>query len=178
MLIDAPIRRLGHVDCRALTRRVLAVDETAWYADPRRQDDYEVHAQTQSIILVFFTGWPMVQVAHAKGWEGFNDVAVPIMQHIVGQHYPPGGMVLRAVLARLPPGCAIDAHVDRHPSFSVAHRIHVPLVTNDKVRFIVGTEDVHPQQGQAFELNNAMPHSVRNDGDQARIHFIFDYSPA
>jgi len=178
VLIDTPIRRLGQVDCRALTRRVLAVDEAAWYADPRRQDDYEVHAQTQSIILVFFTGWPTVQVAHAKGWEGFNDVAVPIMQHIVEQHYPPGGMVLRAVLARLPPGCAIDAHVDRHPSFSVAHRIHVPLVTNDKVRFIVGTEDIHPQQAQAFELNNAMPHSVRNDGDQARIHFIFDYSPA
>jgi len=57
----------------------------------RRQDDYEVHAQTQSIILVFFTGWPTVQVAHAKGWEGFNDVAVPIMQHIVEQHYPPAG---------------------------------------------------------------------------------------
>ena len=54
----------------------------------------------------------------------------------------------------------------------------MPLVTNDKVRFIVGTEDIHPQQAQAFELNNAMPHSVRNDGDQARIHFIFDYSPA
>jgi hypothetical protein len=27
-------------------------------------------------------------------------------------------------------------------------------------------------------LNNAMPHSVRNDGDAARIHFIFDYSPS
>lgn len=177
MLIDTPIRPLGPVDCRALTERALAVEESAWYADARRQDDYEVHAQTQSIILVFFTGWPTVQVAHASGWDRFSDAAVPIMQQIVARHYPPGGMVLRAVLARLPPGCVIDAHVDRHPSFSVGHRIHVPLVTNPRVQFIVGTEDIHPQPGQAFELNNAVPHSVRNDGDAARIHFIFDYSP-
>ena len=177
MLIDAPIRPLGPVDCRALTERVLAVDESAWYADARRQDDYEVHAQTQSIILVFFTGWPQVQVTHAAGWAQFADVALPLMQDIVDRHYPPGGMILRAVLARLPPGCAIDAHVDRHPSFSVAHRVHVPLVTNPKVQFIVGTQNIRPQAGQAFELNNAVPHSVHNDGDAARIHFIFDSSP-
>ena len=178
MLIDAPIRALGQVDCSALVERVLAVDESAWWADARRQDDYEVHAQTQSIILVFFTGWPRVEVAHAAGWDHFSDVAVPIMQQLVARHYPPGGMVLRAVLARLPAGCAIDAHVDRHPSFSVGHRIHVPLVTNPRVRFMVGEEDIRPQPGHAFELNNAVPHSVRNDGDTARIHFIFDYSPS
>lgn len=177
MLLDTPIRPLGRVDCRALTQRVLAVDEPAWYADARRQDDYEVHAQTQSIILVFFTGWPKVEVAHAAGWKLFSDVAVPVMQEIVARHYPAGGTVLRAVLARLPSGCAIDAHVDRHPSFSVGHRIHVPLVSNPRVQFIVGTEDIRPQPGEAFELNNAMPHSVHNDGDTARIHFIFDYSP-
>lgn len=178
MLIDTPIRPLGLVDCRALIDRVLAVEESAWFADRRRQDDYEVHAQTQSIILVFFTGWPTVQVVHAAGWDQFGDLAMPIMQDIVARYYPPGGLVLRAVLARLPPGCAIDAHVDRHPSFSVGHRIHVPLVTNPGVRFIVGHEDIRPQVGHAFELNNAVPHSVHNDGDADRIHFIFDYSPS
>jgi quercetin dioxygenase-like cupin family protein len=177
VLIDTPTRPLGQVDCRALIQRVMAVDEAAWHADARRQDDYEVHAQTQSIILVFFTGWPAVQVAHAAGWELFSDVAMPIMQQIVARHYPPGGMVLRAVLARLPAGCFIDAHVDRHKSFSVAHRIHVPLITNPRVQFTVGAQDIRPQVGQAFELNNHVPHSVRNDGDAARIHFIFDYSP-
>ena len=58
MLIDTPTRPLGYVDCQALTDRVLAADESLWHADNRRQDDYEVHVETQSIILVFFTGWP------------------------------------------------------------------------------------------------------------------------
>jgi hypothetical protein len=177
MLIPTPTRPLGPVDCRALTARVLAAHESAWQGDTRRQNDYEVHAQTQSIVLVFFTGWPQVEVFHAAGWADFADVTMPVIEEIVARHYPPGGMLLRAMFARLPPKCRIDPHVDRHASFSVAHRIHVPLVTNPDVEFIVGMEHIAPVPHHAFELNNAMPHGVTNHGDTARIHLIFDYSP-
>lgn len=177
MLIDTPIRPLGEVDCRRLIERLTTTDDSAWYEDHRRQDDYEVHVETQSIILVFFTGWPEIQVSHASGWTDFGALAMPIMQEIVARHYPPGGMVLRVVLARLLPSCRIHLHYDRHPSFSVAHRIHVPLFLNPDVEFIVGTERIALQAQHAFELNNAMPHSVANNGDTARIHLIFDYSP-
>src|SRR5271163_4248114 len=107
MLIDTPIRTLGYVDCRRLTEQVLAADESAWYVDNRRQDDYEVHAETQSIILVYFTGWPEVRVVHAAGWNDFGHLAMPIMQEIVARHYPPGGLVMRVILARLLPKCRI-----------------------------------------------------------------------
>ena len=177
MLIQTPTRALGPVDCRALTARVLAADESAWQSDNRRQNDYEVHAQTQSIVLVFFTGWPKVEVFHAAGWPQFADVTLPVMTDIIARHYPPGGLVLRAMLARLPPGCRIDPHVDRHASFSVAHRIHVPLVTNPAVEFTVGLERIAPIAHHAFELNNGLPHGVVNHGDSPRIHLIFDYSP-
>ena len=177
MLIQSPTRPLGPVDCRALTERVLAADESVWGTDGRRQNDYEVHAQTQSIVLVFFTGWPQVEVFHAAGWPLFADVTMPVIETIVAQYYSPGGMLLRAMFARLPPKCRIDPHVDRHSSFSVAHRIHVPLVTNPQVEFIVGMERVVPLAHHAFELNNMVPHCVTNHGDTARIHLIFDYSP-
>jgi hypothetical protein len=177
MLIDTPIRPLGFVDSRKLIERVLAADESAWHADTRRQTDYEVHVETQSIILVFFDGWPQVNVFHGSGWDAFGDLALPIMEEIVEKHYPPGGMVLRVVLARLPPACQIESHVDKHASFSVAHRIHVPLVTNPKVEFIVGPERIVTQPHHAFELNNHLFHSVANRGDTARIHLIFDYAP-
>jgi len=156
---------------------VTATPEEAWHVDNRRQNDYEVHAQTQSIILVFFSGWPTVSVAHGDGWDTFGALAMPIMEEIVGRHYMPGGMVLRVILARLPAGCLIDAHTDRHASFSVAHRIHVPLLTNPDVEFIVGTERIVTVPQQAFELNNKLPHSVANRGKTARVHLIFDYAP-
>ena len=177
MLIDTPTRSLGYVDCSKLTERVLACDERAWYVDNRRQDDYEVHVETQSIILVFFSGWPEVRVTHASGWQEFGNLVMPIMQEIVARNYPPGGLVLRVVLARLLPNCRIETHYDRHPSFSVAHRIHVPLLTNPDVEFMVGAERIPPLAHHAFELNNMMPHSVVNKGTTARVHLIFDYSP-
>lgn len=177
MLIATPIRELGVVDVARLTERVRNIEESAWTADNRRQDEYEVHAQTQSIILVFFTGWPQVRVEHASGWDAFGEVTVPVMEHLVAKHFPPGGMVLRAVLARLLPGCQIDAHLDSHASFSVAHRIHVPLLTNPEVEFIVGDERIVTRPAHAFELNNKMVHSVANRGTSARVHLIFDYAP-
>jgi hypothetical protein len=177
MLIDTPIRPLGAVDATRLTERVLATEEAAWYTDNRRQDDYEVHAETQSIILVFFTGWPEVHVSHAHGWDGFNDVAMPVIDTLVARHYRPGGLVLRIVLARLLPGKSIDLHYDRHPSFDIAHRVHVPLLTNPGVEFTVGPQQIAPRAHQAFELNNKLPHSVVNRGATARVHLIFDYAP-
>jgi hypothetical protein len=177
MQLDSPVRRLGFVDSERLIARVAATKEAAWYADARRQDDYEVHAQTQSIILVFFTGWPEVQVTHASGWNSFGDVTMPVMENLVAKYYPPGGMVLRVVLARLLPGCQIDTHWDKHPSFSVSHRIHVPLLTNPDVEFMVGTTRITTEPQQAFELNNKLPHSVTNRGTTPRVHLIFDYAP-
>ncbi|MBL8267666.1 aspartyl/asparaginyl beta-hydroxylase domain-containing protein [Steroidobacter sp.] len=176
MLIQTPIRLLGDVDCQALKAQVLALEESAWYQDTRRQDDYDVHGETQSVVLIFCSGWPEVEVSKAAGWPRFADVAVPMMQSIIAAHYPPGGTILRAMFARLLPGCRIPKHRDTHPSFSVAHRIHVPLQTNAEVEFIVGAQQVPPREAVAFELNNSMPHQVTNNGTTERIHFIFDYA--
>lgn len=177
MLTHEPTTPLGMYDCRALTERVLSLDETAWHCDPRRQQDYDVHAQTQSIILLFCEGWPKVSVSRGSGWDLLAAEAVPVMDQVVQKHYAPGGTLLRAMMARLRPGSRIAKHKDSHPSFSVAHRIHVPLVTNPDVEFIVGTEQVPPRAHHAFELNNLMVHQVVNRGATDRIHFIFDYAP-
>lgn len=177
MLIDTPVRPLGVVASEPLAERVLACPEEVWFTDNRRQNEFEVHAQTESIILVFFSGWPAVTVSHADGWERFHDVTMPVIQDIVARHYAPTGMLLRVMLARLLPARRIDAHIDVHPSFSVAHRIHIPLITNPEVDFEVGGERVATRPHHAFELNNKMAHSVVNRGLTPRIHLIFDYAP-
>lgn len=177
MLINTGTKPLSAVDCRDLTARVLALPEEAWFEDPRRQQAYDVHAQTQSLILSFCTGWPKVQVTRTQHWETLAGVAVPIVDEIIRKHYAAGGVVLRMMMARLPPGCRIQRHRDTHASFAVAHRIHIPLVTNPQVEFIVGSQRVPVREHFAFELNNLLPHQVTNNGSTARIHFIFDYAP-
>jgi hypothetical protein len=172
-----PTVPLGKVDCQVLTDKVMSLQEDAWKVDARRQRDFDVHAQTQSIILLFCDGWPEVTVTQGNGWELLAAEAEPVMEQVLKKHYVAGGKILRAMVTRLGSGCRIARHKDAHPSFSVAHRIHVPLVTNPEVEFMVGPERVPPRAHYAFELNNLMFHQVTNRGNSARIHFIFDYAP-
>ena len=177
--MEFAIKRLGAVNCAALRQQVLALGEQTWNEDVLRQVRHSnVHSQTQSVILIFCDEkWPDVTVSFRSGWRFLGSLAAPVMESIVAAHYPPGGRVLRAVMARLPAGAAIGLHKDEHPSFSASHRIHVPLVTNPQVSFMVGGERMLIEEGVAFELNNSLPHEVINAGDSARIHFIFDYAP-
>ncbi len=177
MILNEATVPLGEFNCTAFTEKVLALDEQAWQSDDRRQADYDVHAQTQSIILLFCEGWPDVKVSRASGWDLLAQEATPLIDQVVAKYYPAGGTLLRAMVTRLLPGCRIARHKDSHPSFSVAHRIHIPLMTNSGVEFVVGSERVPPRRHFAFELNNLMMHHVINNGDTQRIHFIFDYAP-
>ncbi len=79
--------------------------------------------------------------------------------------------------ARLEAGGIIKPHHDKHPSFHYGHRIHIPIVTNPRVRFMI---DGRPQKmsiGEVYEINNQKKHSVMNKGSEGRINFIFDYIP-
>jgi hypothetical protein len=172
------IRELGPVDCSALRQQVLSLPETVWLEDQRRQTEFRnVHSQTQSIILIFCEGWPNPRISYHRGWAYLGAEAARVMRAIVVDHYPVGGKVLRAMMARLPPGARIDRHRDVDPSFAVSHRIHIPLQTNDQVSFIVDKERLPTDEGTAFELNNLLAHEVINRGKENRIHFIFDYMP-
>tara|TARA_Y100001970_G_scaffold267328_1_gene357168 strand:+ start:436 stop:1017 length:582 start_codon:yes stop_codon:yes gene_type:complete len=56
-----------------------------------------------------------------------------------------------------------------------AHRIHIPLKTNERVFFSVGeTKDVYLDEGCIVEINNTDIHSVRNESDEDRYHLILD----
>ena len=69
-------------------------------------------------------------------------------------------------------------HIDALPSFRASHRIHIPLKTNSGVRFTIDGRPCPMVVGEAYEVNNQLPHSVMNAGDEDRVHFIFDYLPA
>lgn len=170
----------GELEVAPLVAAILAQDEAAWREDQQRQQDYEVHRLTQSIVLLFATvdPWPRIEVQREAGWNRLAAVAVPLMDHIIARWYPPGGRIIRAVAAKLVAGGKIDPHRDAHPSFAVGHRIHVPITTNERVRFTVDGRPFKFEVGKAYEINNRMMHSVVNKGTSDRIHFIFDYVPA
>ena len=83
-------------------------------------------------------------------------------------------VVCRKLLA----GGIIKPHIDSHPSFRYGHRIHIPITSNPRVRFMIDGRPYKLEVGQAYEINNQKRHSVMNKGKEDRITFIFDYVPA
>jgi hypothetical protein len=179
MNIDTPLRSLGPVDSAALIEAVLAQPEVAWKEDLYLQEAFDVHRATESIVLLFvdLDRWPELVVKKEPGWDRLAGAALPLMNDIITRFYPPGGAVVRAMAAKLLAGQKITPHVDKHPSFHHGHRIHVPVTTNRRVRFMIDGRPYQFTVGEAYEINNQMTHSVMNKGDEDRITFIFDYVP-
>lgn len=179
MNIDTPLRELGAVDSTALREAILAQDEIAWKEDKYRQEEFEVHHATESIVVLFvdLDRWPDIVVSKEPGWPRIADVALPVINDILSRFYPPGGTVIRAMAAKLLAGGIINPHTDKHPSFHIGHRIHVPITTNPRVRFMIDGRPYQFKVGEAYEINNQMMHSVMNKGKEDRITFIFDYVP-
>jgi quercetin dioxygenase-like cupin family protein len=179
MDIDTPLRNLGPVDSAALGEAILAQDEIAWKEDKYRQEEFEVHHATESIVMVFvdLDQWPEIVVSQEPGWPRLADAALPLMNDIISRFYAPGGTVIRAMAAKLLKGNVIKPHVDHHPSFHLGHRIHVPITTNPRVRFMIDGQPYQLKVGEAYEINNQKMHSVMNKGEEDRITFIFDYVP-
>ena len=179
MNIDIPLRKLGPVDSARLCEVVLAQEEPAWKEDKYRQEAFEVHHATESIVMLFvdLERWPDIVVRREPGWPRLSEVALPLMNDIIARHYEPGGVVIRAMAAKLLAGRNITPHVDQHPSFHVGHRIHIPITTNPRVRFMIDGQPYQFTVGEAYEINNQKMHSVMNKGGDDRITFIFDYVP-
>jgi quercetin dioxygenase-like cupin family protein len=179
MEIDVLMRDWGPIDIAPLAEAIARQEPAAWNEHEQRQKDYEVHRQTQSIVLLFagVDNWPTIEVLRMPGWDRLANVVVPLMDQIIARWYPPGGRIIRAMIARMPPGARIDPHHDAHPSFACGHRIHVPIDTNPRVRFTVDGRPFNLQAGRVYEINNLKTHSVINKGATDRTHLIFDYVP-
>ena len=107
------------MDVEALRQRILAQEESAWYEQKLRQNEYDVHRYTESIVLVFTdgSGWPNIEVSKQPGWGRLVEEAMPLMHGIIGSFYPAGGTIIRAMAAKLLAGGKIKPHRDAHPSF-------------------------------------------------------------
>ena len=179
MDIGEPLKELGEIDIEDLRAAILGLDEESWHQNLHRQQEYEVHKSTKSVVLVFTdgSGWPNIEVTKEAGWDQLAGVAVPVMHQIIADHYPPGGTIIRAMAAKLLAGNVIRPHTDKHPSFHHGPRIHVPITKNSRVRFMIDGRPYRLEVGNAYELNNQKNHRVMNKGSEDRITFIFDYVP-
>ncbi|NQV87226.1 MAG: aspartyl/asparaginyl beta-hydroxylase domain-containing protein [Woeseiaceae bacterium] len=179
MDIGVDQRCLGTIDTTALADVILGQESAAWTEQAVRQQMYEVHKDTESIVMLFCDeSWPDGEIYREAGWDRLADVAKPIIEHVIASWYQPGGILLRAMAAKLKVGGRILPHRDKLSSFHIGHRIHIPITTSAAVRYSIAGKPYQFEVGNAYEINNQRLHSVMNLGSEDRISFIFDYVPA
>ncbi len=108
-------------------------------------------------------------------WAQWRELLQPVMAQVVAPYGYARGIFPRVMLARMGPGGIIKPHRDANAAAKWPHKIHVPLLTNDRVTFYVDGVGYNFAEGEAVEVNNMGVHAVANEGTSDRIHLILEY---
>jgi Aspartyl/Asparaginyl beta-hydroxylase len=168
--------RLGSADVGTLLERVQSVPDSQWESEnENKPNKINRLNDTRHIIFRFITDPNNVFdfSDHPTLWDQWESLLLPIMTQAAEALGYENYRFPRVMFARLPAGGEISGHSDGEASYFI-HKIHVPLVTNEKTMFRVGQQEIHMPVGEIIEVNNKRNHAVRNDGDEDRIHLIFE----
>lgn len=172
------IRALGPVNIQALLERLDALmwDTPEDFDANYNKNDRGALRKTQHVILRFADKrGDKIHYKNTSRWNSWKSVLLPIMDAATEVYAYQQGFYPKVMLAKLPANQFIPPHIDGGIKGYVPHKIHVPLLTNEKAFFFLDKERHHLEAGHAYEVNNGQRHSVVNGGDSDRIHLIFEY---
>ena len=100
---------------------------------------------------------------------------VPAEQHVYSlMSFVRGEQIGRVIITKLPPGGKIEAHEDKGPPAEFYQRFHLCIQNEDGAVFTCGDEQLTPEPGMVYWINNAEKHSVENNSNADRITMIMD----
>lgn len=173
---DGQVRDLGEIPAELLTALVEKVCDNAhlWLVnDPRF---LTAHPDSRHIVFKFPDSYPQTHLRASQTdlWDDWAELLTPVIE-VVRQSYGfVGCATSKIMLSSLRAHAQVPPHVDANPSSLVPHKVHVPLITNPDVTFVIDGERHHLAVGRAYEINNLLMHSVENAGGRDRVHFIFE----
>ncbi|MGI9202477.1 MAG: tetratricopeptide repeat protein [Woeseiaceae bacterium] len=162
-------------DVGPLQKRIETIPAAKWL-ESERERLFDVHRDTQALLLVHFEDFKYEKPDYRELYFELQNELHPLVDY-VSSYYKNNGFIVRLLLAKLLVGGKIPQHTDAGYSLLNCHRVHLPIITNDKVDFLVGGETKNMQVGELWEINNGSVHAVENRGDEDRIHLIIDWMP-
>lgn len=171
------VRQLGTVDITALRADILAIPEAVWDRENEaKPNKFGALDATRHIVFRFVSNFSNWRDSYDRPlWATWRDRLQPVLDAATAAYGYTNAAYPRVMLARMPAGGVIHPHRDANPAALWPHKIHVPILTNDQVRFYVAPDYHHLREGQAYEVNNMGIHAVENGGTTPRIHLIFEY---
>jgi len=187
MDLPEPLVKYGPVPITALRQRMLEQPADFWTVD--RASRVMLAGDRPGNAVFFYNDMPAATarpvLAEAKSSGVINvlryadrPLFAEIQALIDDKLRPlfPNCDVMRVQLAELPPGEVIKPHRDLN-ILSLIHRMHVPIVTHPMVKFIIAGKTFFLAEGELYDLNNAVVHSVENQSTVMRVHLMIDMLP-
>lgn len=171
MKLPGLLFRVLDVDVSELREEVNKLTNEQWIDWELRQNRYKVHSATQSYPFYFSEYGETAKPYNldTKLWE----LTKPIIEKIE-QLYNRRAEV--SLLVKLLPFKSIRPHTDGG-WFINTHRIHIPIITDPNILFILDGKKFHLEYGYAYEMNNVVEHSVVNPTNIGRVHLMVDLHP-
>ena len=167
---------IGKINPSSIAEKVVNLPFKMWEQYTYRQKTFNVHRHTQTIPVLFDEDFRVDKPTSTQWYSLFEEDLRGLKQKLFKVYGE--GYIVRCILVKLKARKSIPSHVDGTMSFTLAKRIHVPIVTTDEVVFTVGGEVKKMREGEMWEINNSQKrHSVHNKSSHDRIHLIIDYVP-
>ena len=152
-------------DAKRLLDEVLEIEDSAWQPHPQG------YAGNDALTLITPHGinnnddlsGPMLPTDYLKRCPYLLEVLQCI-----------GGVWGRTRLMKLSGQSEVTPHIDTHYYWRERMRVHVPIITQESVRFYCGHQDMHMQAGECWIFDTWRQHNVINDATEARIHLVAD----
>ncbi len=169
------------IDPRPLLAEIASVDG-AWDQATGRQQKIEVQREALAIPLrglrasavagrkrrdVHESRWTSGAAQYPLACRFLEDTAMAL-----------DSLLGRAKIVCLPAGQRVYPHVDRGEYYRVRDRYHLVLRSTAGSWLKSGDEEVRMREGELWWFDNNALHEAHNDGDEDRIHLIFDMLPA
>lgn len=165
MEISQPFIRLPFsFDADRLALEVRTLPDSAWRAHPTG--------------LAGNSGLPLISRGGDSNDDFFGEMRPT--EHLLNSPYCKqvlasfDEVIGRARLMRLEPDCEVSTHVDFNYHWHSRVRIHIPIVTEERVLFSCADQTIHMAAGECWIFNSWRRHRVVNGWNKSRTHLVID----
>ncbi|GAB4223663.1 MAG: hypothetical protein Tsb0032_26600 [Kiloniellaceae bacterium] len=159
----------------------IASIEGAWDAATGRQDKIAVQREALAIPLRGLRksaiGERQRRDVHESRWTTGSKLYPTARRFLKDFAREQNALLSRAKIVCLPAGRRVYPHVDRGDYYAVRDRYHLVLRSAAGSWLKAGDEEVRMREGELWWFDNKQMHEAMNDGEQDRVHMIFDLLP-
>jgi hypothetical protein len=175
MKLDVDQKIVCSIEDHLIENILNAIDENDWHLDDYR--NFADNMQDVNSIPIFHSSQcgispdALLTVKKRKLFDKFYPLILPILDELK-KYYDYNFHT--SFMARLNPKGNIGIHEDCGDFLMRAHRIHVPLKTNENVIYYIDGKNYYWKRGFIYEFDNSLNHGVMNNSDQERIHLVLN----